>query len=514
MRIRPLIAASAIVVVASLGLAGCSGTDGSADGSDATSADLTLTIGAIAAPTTFSPQESADGPAVQWFQPSYDTLIHQKPDGEFEPMIADSWEYDDTNTVLTFHLHDGVTFASGGELDASVVEANLEATRDGSGALAAQLASIEDVVVVDPQTVELHLVAPDPALMRTLSQPSGMMTKTEKIGSPDLATEPDGTGPYVLDMDKTVSGSEYVFEKRDDYWNTNLELPYDTIVMKPMTDITARVNALASGQIDATTIDNKSMETVKGSGANVITFPAAGVVGLFLFDRAGAIQPALGDVRVRQAINMALDRDGMLKSLRSGLGTVTEQVFNPQSDVWDKSLNDTYDFDPAAAKKLLAEAGFPNGFTIQIPDITAGFPEGNIIAQQLADIGITVEWVQVAQTELFGAMLSGQYPVILMQLQSTEPWQAVQFFIAPQAGWNPLHSQDPELDALIESAQLAPAGDEQTAAFQKVSQWLVENAWYAPLYFPDNIYATSKDVVATPQIMQGVPSIYNYAPAE
>lgn len=545
MRVGRGIAVIAIGIVASLSLAACgsnndpssssnnnpssssnnspdsSATGDPTGGSGSTTAesgdnggDLTLTLGSAFAPTTFSPQEASDGPAVPWFQVSYDTLIQQLPDGTFAPMLADSWEYNSDSTVLTMKLHDGVTFADGAEFDGSVVKANMEATRDGSGSLAAQLAGIKDVVVPDPLTVEVHLSAPDPALLRTLSQPSGMMTATDMIGSPKLATEPDGTGPYVLDTQQTVVGSTYVFTKRSDYWNTNLALPYHTIVMKVMTDITARVNALASGQVDAASIDTKSQATVAASGATVVATPAAGLVGLYLFDRAGAIQPALKDVRVRQAINMALDRAGIVKSFQAGMGTATEQIFNPQSSGYDKSLETTYGFDPTGAKKLMADAGYADGFSIEMPDITGFLPEATIVAQELSDIGITVTWVKVPQTQTLSEMLSGKYPVILMRLQSTEPWQAVQFFVAPKAAWNPLHSEDPALNDLIQKAQYAAPGDAQNAAFKDVAKWLVDNAWFAPLYFPQDLYATGKNVQAKSQFMQSVPSIYNYAPAQ
>lgn len=537
MRVGRGIAVVAIGIVASLSLAACGSnnspssssnnspnnpaTGNSTGGSGSTTAeaddnegDLTLTLGSAFAPTTFSPQEASDGPAVPWFQVSYDTLIQQRPDGTFTPMLADSWEYNSDSTVLTMKLHNGVTFADGAKFDGSVVKANLEATRDGSGSLAAQLAGIKDVVVPDPLTVEVHLSAPDPALLRTLSQPSGMMTATDMIGSPKLATEPDGTGPYVLDTQQTVVGSAYVFTKRSDYWNTKLTLPYRTIVMKVMTDITARVNALASGQVDAASIDTKSQATVEASGATVVATPAAGLVGLYLFDRAGTIQPALRDVRVRQAINMALDRVGIVKSFQAGLGTATEQIFNPQSGAYGKSLDTTYGFDPAAAKKLMADAGYADGFSIEMPDIAGFLPEATIVAQELSDIGITVTWVKVPQTQMLSEMLSGKYPVILMRLQSTEPWQAVQFFVAPKAAWNPLHSEDPALNDLIKNAQYATPGPAQDAAFKDAAKWLVDNAWFAPLYFPQDLYATGKNVQATSQFMQSVPSIYNYAPAQ
>lgn len=472
--------------------------------------NLTLTLAPIGDVQTFAPQQAGDGHAVQWSQPVYDTLVRQLPDGTFTGMLATEWSYDETLTELTLELTSEATFSDGTPFDATAVKVNLEATRDGTGPLSTQLASIADIVVVDSDTVVLKLSAPDPSLIRGLSQPSGMIANPAVVGDESLATTPDGTGPYVLDADRTVPGSEYVFVRKDDYWNTDLDLPYSELIYRPMTDITARVNALQAGEVDGAYIDNKTMDQLSAAGATVVTYPAAGVVGIFILDRAGDIVPALADVRVRQAINLVLDREGMLRQLRSGLGTPTQQIFNPQTAVFDESLDATYDLNVERARELLVEAGYADGFTMQVPEV-AFFTEGPIVAQALADIGITIEWAPVPANEVINEMRTGKYPLIIMQLQSTDPWQAIQFFVSPRAPWNILGSEDAELTALIAAAQNA-SGDEQLDAYAAVNRYLVDEAWFAPFYFPDNIYAVAAGTTVEPQYQQGVPSIYNYSP--
>jgi len=469
-----------------------------------------LTLATVADVATFAPQQAGDGHAVQWSQPVYDTLIRQLPDGSFVGSLAQEWSYDEAGTVLTLDLADDVSFGDGTVFDSEAVKINLEATRDGTGPLSTQLASITDINIVDADTVELRLAAPDPSLIRGLSQPSGMIANPRAVGTEELALEPDGTGPYSLDLERTVRGSNYVFVKKDDYWNDSVELPYSELVYIPMTEITARVNALQAGEVDGAYIDNNTMKQLEGAGASVYSYPAAGVVGLFILDREGELQPALKDVRVRQAINYALDREGMLDQFRLGLGTATDQIFNPQTEVYRAELNDRYAFDPDKARALMAEAGYADGITIEIPEIA--FPEMTIVGQQLADVGITVNWAKVAPTELLNEMRSGSYPAILMQLQSTDPWQAIQFFVSPTAPWNVLGTSEPELTELINAAQNATEPD-AAASYDAINEYLIDNAWFAPFYFPDNIYASSAETVVTPQYQQGVPSIYNYAPA-
>jgi len=97
-------------------------------------------------------------------------------------------------------------------------------------------------------------------------------------------------------------------------------------------------------------------------------------------------------------------------------------------------------------------------------------------------------------------------------LQSTDPWQAIQFFVSPSAPWNILGSEDAELTRLIADVQFS-SGSEQLAAYAAVNDYLVDQAWFAPFYFPDNIYAVGERTVVEAQYQQGVPSIYNFSPA-
>jgi peptide/nickel transport system substrate-binding protein len=504
-----------VAAAAALMLTACSGTsgdtsNGTSGASGSSGQARTLTIAMSSDVTSFAPQNAGDGPAVPWTQAAYDTLIRQQPDGSFVPMLAKSWKYDADQTTLTFTLQSGVTFQDGAALDATAVKKNLEATRDGTGILSTQLASIKSIDAPSADTVVLHLGEPDPALLRSLSQPSGMIASPAEVGSKDLDTTPDGTGPYVLDAADTVRGSTYTFTKKSDYWDKSLSLPYSTIVYKVMTDTTARVNALMSGQVDAAYIDQNTLAQVKGAGLHTYTYPGAGVFGLFLLDRDGKIQPALKDVRVRQAINLALDRKTIVSKLLLGQGVATEQVFNPQGTAYDATLDSTYAFDPAKAKALMAAAGYAKGFSLEMPSL--GTPVETILTQELGAIGINVKFKSVAATDFISEVQSRKYPVIEFQLQSTEPWQTIQFMVAPKAPWNEFGTTDPKVTALIATIQHS-TGATQTTAYKALNTYLVQQAWFAPLYFANTIYATGKNTTVVPAYEQSAPSIYTYSPA-
>lgn len=493
----------ALLTGAALLLAGCTSSSQASPDDDAPAA-ITLAV-----PITFgsfSPQESGDGYNVQIFQAAYDTLVRELPDGTYEGYLAQSWEYDESETELTLHLAEGVTFDDGTAVDAEAVKANLEATRDGTSAYASSIASIDEVEAVDDVTAVVHLSHPDLGIIRSLSQPAGAIANPSKIGTGDLTTAPDGTGPYVLNTQESVAGSSLVFDKREDYWNDELPLPYDSLTFLSLPDETARLNAVQSGQVDATFLSPASLPQAESAGLTVTPYTAPGLASLFIWDRNGEVIPALGDVRVRQALNYAIDKDALLQSAREGLGEVTGQLWRDGWDGYDESLNSTYDYDPERARELLAEAGYPDGF--ELPLLEWG-TEFDFVSQYLADIGITVVPVSTTDSADFR---SGSTPAILFQLASSAPWQVVTSIITPDAAWNPKATRTPELDALLATAENS-IGDERTDAISEINRYVTENAWFVPLYYTVSNYASSDQVTVTPQYLN-VPSIYNFAPAE
>ena len=498
-------AAAVLTLTACSGGSGSEGSGGSAGGGSST-----LTLATAVDINSFAPADSRDAHYVQFYQPVYDSLLQLDPQGEYQPMLATAWEYDDTSTVLHLELRDGVTFTDGAAFDGEAVKANLLAVRDGTGTSSAAFAGITDVVVGSPTSVDVHLAAPDPGLVRQLALPGGMMASPASLGTDQLKTVPVGSGPYVYDEGSSTQGSQYTFTRNPDHWNADA-FPYDTIVLKPITDATARLNAIRSGQVDGGTGDALNAAQAEAAGLTVTQSPGPGFQGLFLFDREGRISAPLGDVRVRQALNHAVDPDAILQTLYDGAGTVTGQVFNPKSAVWDDGLNGAYPYDPDKARDLLSQAGYGDGFDLDIPEpVYANLSP--LLGQQLAAVGVTVNFVPVPQATVNDEYLSGKYPVVWYQLQSSDPWQGVNFWGSTAAPWNPLHVEDPRITAQIAVVQAA-RGDEQTDAYQELAQLYIDEAWFVPAYFPDAVYFSNADVSVEPQALQIVPSIYNYRPA-
>lgn len=508
MKLGPKAAATALTVSAALALTACGGAANSRPAAGA--AATALTIGTIQDVRSWDPAQAHVGHVLQPYQAVYDTLILREPDGKLSPMLATGWKYNDTNTKLTVDLRTDVTFSDGAKFDAEAAKANMDHFKKANGPQMAQLAAVQDVAVVDADTIDINLATPDPALEYFLSQAAGLMGSPKALGSEGIKTEPVGSGPYVMDKAGSVKDSQTVFNARKDYWNKDLQ-KYQKLTFKILADITARTNALVSGQVDATILDPKTGKQAEGAkmklAANEVDWQ-----GLLLMDRDGTKNAPLKDVKVRQAINYAFDRKTILDQVMLGQGTPTSQPFGKASGAWTEGLENHYSYDPAKAKQLLKEAGYENGVTLEIPGIPNFETQISVVKQQLADVGITLN-VGAALTNTFTSDVAAQkYTTMYFSLFQGEPTVAINQIISTKALYNPFKNADPELDAKIEAVRTGGADAGKLA--QDVNKYVVEQAWFAPLFRINQMYYHNSKVDVEPQIQQAVPSIYNYSPAK
>lgn len=504
-------ATAATIAIAALALTGCAagGDSGSGDGSGGD----TLTLGAILAPTTLDPAGAEWGNRAPFYQAVFDTLLLATPEGTIEPWLASEWAYNEDNTVLTLTLRDDVTFSDGSELTADVVVKNLQRFKDGTSPDAGYLGSIASMEASDDQTVVITLSAPDPAFLNYLTRDPGLIGAEASFESADVDTNPVGSGPYVLDTAATVTGTSYVYTKNEDYWNPDAQ-HYDELVINVLSDPTAALNAIKAGEANGVKLSNNdNLAEVEGAGwtvnANELDFQ-----GLLLLDRAGTMAPELADPKVRQAINFAFDREGLLKAIGADKGTVTTQVFSAASDAYDPELDEYYTYDPDKAKELLAEAGLADGFTLSLPSVGVfGTAAPTLIQQQLADVGITVEYTEVAPNNFIADLLAPKYPASFMALEQNPDWQLIQFMIAPTAVFNPFKYSDPKVDEYMKQIQY---GDEATQASvaKELNTYIVEQAWFAPFFRVQGSVATDADTTVEMLPTNAYPAIYDFKPKQ
>ncbi|MGR0160838.1 ABC transporter substrate-binding protein [Paenarthrobacter nitroguajacolicus] len=512
MKLGPKAAAAAIVLSASLALTACGGGNaGAGAGSTTGTKTVTaLTLGTLRDLTSWDPAQAHVGHALQPYQAAYDSLILREPDGKLSPMLATAWKYNDTNTKLTVDLRTDVTFSDGAKFDAAAAKANMDHFKKANGPQMAQLGSVSDVVVVDADTIDINLSAPEPALEYFLSQAAGLMGSPAALGTDAIKTVPVGSGPYVMDKAASVKDSQSVFNARDGYWNKDLQ-KYKKLTLKILLDPTARTNALVSGQIDATLLDPKNGKQAEGAKMKLET-NQVDWSGLLLLDRDGVKNPALANVKVRQAINHAFDRKTILDQVMLGQGTPTTQPFGKDSGAWSEELENYYSYDPEKAKQLLKESGFEGKVSIDVPTLPGAETLISVMKQQLADVGITLN-PGAAITNTFTSDVAAQkYPALFYNLFQGQPTVAIDQIVSTKALYNPFKTTTPELEAKI--AAVRTGGEDAGKLAQEVNKYVVEQAWFAPLFRVNQMYYHNDKVNVTPQVQQAVPSIYNYSPAK
>lgn len=494
-------AAVAAAAIGGLLLAGCSaGAPDSGSGSSASKAQ-TLRLAVGSPPADFS-IGNLGGEATLPLS-VYDTILHRDVDGGLSGGIAEKWEYSDDLTTLTLHIRKGMSFTDKSAIDAAAVVASLEVARKGAST-AGNLASVKSVEARDDLTVVVTLNKPDASLIPTLSSMVGA------VGDPDVLTaessklQPVGSGPYTLSKD-SVAGSKYILERNEDYWNSK-EYPFDRVEVQVISDTTAVQNALKAGQLDFAYIPKDALAQFPESKFNTGMSKANAFSGLFLVDREGKLIPALKDKRVRQAINLVFDRERMVEKLSAGLGIPTAQVTFPDGPSYSKDLNEVYSYDVERAKKLMAEAGYADGFAVTMPSTPLSTAYESIITQSLGEIGIKVTWETVPLQDFYTKVLGGSYGMYFI-FNGYSGSDAQDINAALSGVFNPFQSTSPELQDLIAAANAS----KDEGAFAKVNKFLVDEAWFAPFAAAQAQWAVPKSIDYTPPVVFG--SLLSFKPA-
>jgi peptide/nickel transport system substrate-binding protein len=487
----------ALGVAAVLSTAACSGgtdSDSGSGGNGGTGAtDATISVAVQAAPRSLDPAQLDEGQqGYVWNQGVYDTLLFLDNDMQIQPNAAESYQYSEDLKTLTLTLHEGMTFSSGNLVDAEAVRATLERSRTTPGPVQAKLSSITSIEARDARTVVITLSAPDSALLVNLSGSGGVIADPAAFADPNLALDPVGSGPYTL-SDETVPGSTYVLERREDYWDVD-QYPFEKVTVRVIQDPTATLNALQAGELNAATVQPNDRQRLEAAGFEISDPIATAVGSILLLDREGTVVPALADVRVRQAINMAFDREGFVQAVTQGAGEPTNQFVNPAGDLYVEDLAEEYPYDPEAARELMADAGYADGFSLTMPSTAITQRVEPLITQALSDIGIDVTWAPQPPTNSSASMRSRQFGAAFwfQGLNVTELEAADRF--GSDAFFNPFNVASPETDELIAQAAAETDADARHDLYQQVGEITVEEAWYAPVMNTSVFYATKNGI--------------------
>ncbi|MCV0425427.1 MAG: ABC transporter substrate-binding protein [Roseibium sp.] len=325
----------------------------------------------------------------------FEGLTRFGPDGSVNPGLAESWTISEDGKTYTFNLRPGVMFHDGTEMTAEDVKFSLERARadDSANAQKALFAGIENVEVVDPQTVKVTLSAPNGSFLFNMAWGDAVIVAPESIEN--IKSNPVGTGAFKFS--NWVQGDRIELEKNADYWGEPTKL--DKATFKFISDPTAAFAAVMAEDVNAF-VGFPAPENLPQFEADprfqVLVGSTEGETILSTNNKL----PPLDNLNVRKAIAHAIDRQAIIDGAMFGYGTPIGTHFAPHNpDYVDLTANSKYD--PELSKKLLTEAGHPDGFTttLKLPPPSYARRGGEIIAAQLRAVGIeteitNLEWAQ------------------------------------------------------------------------------------------------------------------------
>src|SRR5215468_8377379 len=443
---------------------------------------MTWAIHFTIAPTFLEPSETTEISSFLFLYAMHDALVKSMPGNPQAPSLAESWSESEDGLTYEFKLRQGVTFHNGDLLTAEDVKFSLERYR-GIGAILFK-DKLQAVEIVDPHLVRLHLKEPWPDFLTYLGTPATSVgwivpkKYLERVGDDGFKKHPIGAGPYKFVSQK--EGIELVLEAYEGYWR---KVPHvKTLVMRSVPEDSTRLAMLKTGEADiAYAMMGPAAEEVKRDPKLTLAYSYGQGIFFIIFNEQGDPKSPWHDLRVRQALNYAIDRQALSDQQTLGASKPTGNIV---ARAFEFALPiEAYPYDPEKAKQLLKEAGYPKGFDAGA--IASGPPyhalaEG--VANYLQAVGIRIKVRPMERAALIAALkekkltglTSGGTGILGNAATRLEPFVL---------SWGEFARMSyPDIDELYKQQSVERDHKKREALLHQI-QWLVhERAMYAPLY--------------------------------
>lgn len=393
--------------------------------------------------------------------------------GSVRPGLAARWEVSDDGLTYTFHLRDGVTFHDGTAFDAEDVVFSIERAKaeDSANAQKTLFEPIESVRALDPATVEIVLQRPEGLFAWHMGWGDAVIVAPESADT--NATEPVGTGPFRF-VDR-VEGQSVTMARNDDYWGEAPAL--EELVFRFVSEDAAQIAAVLAGDIDVfPNIGSEGLDAFEGNPDFEVYIGTTEGETILVPNQRRA---PWSDVRVRRALQHAIDRDALVQAVGEGLGTPIGSHFAPHHPAY-VDLTGRYPYDPDAARALLAEAGHGAGLraVMKLPPPSYARLGGEVIAAYLAQVGIEVEIVPVEWAQWLSDVFRGAHDFDLTIVSHTEP---LDIGIYARDAYYFGYESD-AFDALMDRVAGEADADARAALYGEAQRLLAEDAANVFLY--------------------------------
>ena len=426
---------------------------------------------------------------------AWDTLIYRDPETfQLKPLLATSWKYVD-DTTLEFELRAGVVFHDGSAFTADdVVYTITSIMADKQVAVPSNFAFIAGAEKVDDRHVRIKLKQVFPAALEYISMVLPIYPKAyrERVGADGFSHAPVGTGPYRITRVDGVS--EIDLERNDAYFDSPKGKPaIRKLVIKEVADASGEMTALLAGQADWIWQFNPDQLENIGRMPNLQTLRNESMrVAYMNMDATGRSGPSpLQNVKVRQAIMHAVDRVTMARQLMPGGSRVLDAPCFPTQFGCDQAVAVKYEYDPAKAKALLVDAGYPDGFDIEI--VGYQLPPWQAAMQNyLAAVGIRAHVTQLQVGAVVQRSAEGKNPLELGTWGSYSINDASAFLPYFFNGGAQDYARDPEVKKLVDEGGSTVDPDRRRAVYSAAIKRLTEQADFMPMFTFVTTYAINK----------------------
>ncbi|PQP14209.1 ABC transporter substrate-binding protein [Rhodococcus opacus] len=430
---------------------------------------------------------------------SYAALFHQTPTGDIEPQLATTWHYDNSGTTpnqeFEFTLRPDVKFSDGTPLTAESVVGWLKYFVESKGPFVGNFGANPTFTATSPLSVKIEMTSPNPDLPVALSDEgdnAGFVVSPKAVADPSLLnTASYGAGQYQIDSSQSLSGDHYTYKPNPNYYDKPA-IRFEQVDIKVIPNASTRLQAQQSGQYQVALGDTSTATAAKSAGLQVQSAPQ-GMFFLSLDLKHDVGAPALQKVEVRQAINYAIDRESIAKALFGEFG-VPEWGFVTANAKGD-SADFHYDYDPAKAKQLLAQAGFADGFSMNV--ICSGYfgnygePLMNAVAQDLKVVGIDLNIQCLPDQASFSTDALDYKSAAIQTLDQFNTTSATYPLYLSADSPIAFYGGDKEIDRLY---SLGASSADPTKYWDQMWQRFTSQAYTVPLVEFPNIYYVSNGI--------------------
>jgi peptide/nickel transport system substrate-binding protein len=472
------------------GLTAACGSPAAAPGSTSGSPTVTLTVVEPAAPESLNPVKANVGSDNWYVNLAYDPLLRLNPDGTLGPDLAVKWGYVGAgNRVFDLTLRPGVKFSDGAPLTAKAVAASLNYARS-EGLNVSWTAAMSSITATGPLTVQIDCSSPDPIIPFLLNQIAMLGSPISPAGLADpnaMGTRSFGAGPYVLDTSATVPNDYYTYTPNPYYWDKS-KIHWKKVVLKIDSNPSSALDAVETGEAELVGITANQVGAAQSAGLSIVDTPIA-FTGVNLAERSSG---PLAIIDVREALNYAVNRAAISNAIFGKFGAPTDEISLPGLNGFAANYDAHYSYDPAKAKQLLAQAGYPHGFTLnaEVQGIEGLDLVPEAVFQEWKQIGVTVN---VTTDTTIGGWLSDvmsrKFPAMGFGYGGNTTYLLAQDWMLPHAtAFNPFATSNPTLTSMLATAAAASPA-QQPVLYQDAMRYLIDQAWFVSVAREDDIEA-------------------------